>query len=325
MNTDREQSEETKQSRWGLRGKTAWDWLQLLVVPLMLALITVVFTWQQDARQQKIENQRAAAERELAKQRAQDEALQAYFDQMSTLMLENKLRSSEEDSEARTLARARTLTVLRRVDTSRRDEVIQFLLEADLLHRVGESAPVIELGRADLRDANLLKANLSGADLREVDLRGAYLYKAKLGGANLFRANLSGAIVGDANLEGANLEGANLSDAFLSRADLSDANLKNVDLSRAELYRANLSGANLSDAHLLKANLSEANLSNTNLTDANLYQAKEVTNEQLSAASSLEGAQMPDGQDLKDIFNPDGPTFEEWLKSQGRKDNGKSE
>jgi hypothetical protein len=39
-----------------------------------------------------IENERAEAERELAEQRAQDEALQAYLDQMSQLMLDRNLR-----------------------------------------------------------------------------------------------------------------------------------------------------------------------------------------------------------------------------------------
>jgi hypothetical protein len=38
----------------------------------------------------------------------------------------------------------------------------------------------------------------------------------------------------------------------------------------------------------------------------------------LSAANSLEGATMPDGQVLKSSVTPDGPTFEEWLKSKGR-------
>jgi hypothetical protein len=43
---------------------------------------------------------------------------------------------------------------------------------------------------------------------------------------------------------------------------------------------------------------------------------KRVTDhEQLRAASSLEGATMPDGQTLKSATNPDRPTFEEWLKS----------
>src|SRR5215216_6104596 len=125
--------------RWtGFRGKTVWDFLQLLIVPLMLAAIGFWFTAQQDARQQQIENQRAQqaqkiegqraeAERELADQRAQDEALQAYLDQMSGLLLERDLRDSAEDSEVRTLARARTLTVLERLDPSRKTAAMRFL------------------------------------------------------------------------------------------------------------------------------------------------------------------------------------------------------
>ena len=60
MNTDREHSEQqTKQSRWGFRGKTVWNWLELLIVPLALAVIGLAFPEQQDARQQRVENQRA--------------------------------------------------------------------------------------------------------------------------------------------------------------------------------------------------------------------------------------------------------------------------
>jgi hypothetical protein len=114
--------------RWtGFRGMTVRDWLQLLIIPLALVVISFVFTMQQDARQQKIENQRAAAERELAEQRAQDEALQAYLSQMGSLILEKDLRESAEDSEVRALARARTLTVLSRLDATGKGAVIQFL------------------------------------------------------------------------------------------------------------------------------------------------------------------------------------------------------
>ena len=81
--------------------KSGWDWLQLLIVPLALAVIGLWFTAQQDARQQQIEgqraqqaqqieNRRAEAERELAEQRAQDEALQAYLDQMGNLLVRAK-------------------------------------------------------------------------------------------------------------------------------------------------------------------------------------------------------------------------------------------
>jgi cell division protein FtsB len=85
--------------RWtGFRGMTLRSWLDLLVVPLALVVIGFLFSVQQDARQQRIEDQRAAAERELAEQRAHDEALQAYLDQMSGLLLERDLRASGQES-----------------------------------------------------------------------------------------------------------------------------------------------------------------------------------------------------------------------------------
>jgi hypothetical protein len=125
-------------------GKTVWDWLRLLIVPIMLSLITVAFTWQQNERQQriegnrakqaqKIENQRAEAERELAQQRAQDETLQAYLDQMGSLLLERDLRESEEDSDVRRLTRARTLVVLDVLGSARQNRVLRFLEETELI------------------------------------------------------------------------------------------------------------------------------------------------------------------------------------------------
>jgi hypothetical protein len=104
--------EQKKEARkpWTLRefgGKPVWDWLHLLsalAVPVVLAVVGFWFTAQQENRQQEIENQRAQAERELAEQRAQDEALQAYLDQMSTLILNRNLLESEQDNPTYTLA-----------------------------------------------------------------------------------------------------------------------------------------------------------------------------------------------------------------------------
>jgi uncharacterized protein YjbI with pentapeptide repeats len=269
--------ESKKESRWGFRGMTVRDWLELLVVPLVLVGIGLLFEMQQAERQQAMEEQqqaleerRAEAERELADQRAQDEALQAYLDQMSTLLLEKDLRSSEEDSEVRTLARSRTLTVLGGLDASRKTEVMRFLIEVALVQRVDGRDPIIALNGADLDGVNLgdpspylvdLKADLSGADLGVADLRKAYLL-----GVNLAEANL---------------RGANLSEADLSFATLSDTNLHLATLSKANLEGANLSGANLKGAIL-----DEANLSNV----------EGVTRKELEQQPrSLEDAIMPDG------------------------------
>src|ERR671910_653905 len=79
----------------GFSDKTFWDWLQLLsalAIPVVLAAAGFWFTVQQDQRQQLIEKQRAESAQEIEEQRAQDEALQAYLDQMSTLLFKEDLR-----------------------------------------------------------------------------------------------------------------------------------------------------------------------------------------------------------------------------------------
>jgi uncharacterized protein YjbI with pentapeptide repeats len=174
-----------------------------------------------EEQQQALEERRAEAERELAEQRAQDEALQAYLTQMSTLLLEKDLRESKEDSEVRILARARTLTALKRLDSERNSDILQFLGEAQLISRTD---PVISFNHSNLRGADL-----SNADLSET---------------NLFGADMGdGAILSNADLIDANLGEADLSNAYLFQADLSDADLSGADLSNARLYRADLRGA----------------------------------------------------------------------------------
>jgi hypothetical protein len=126
-------------ARTGFRDKTLWDWRQLLIVPLVLVGIGLLFEMQQAKREER----RSEVERELAEQRAQDDALQAYLSQMSSLLLEEDLRESEKDSEVRTLARARTLTVLGRMDPSRKGDVMQFLVEAELVQKVDGTEPII--------------------------------------------------------------------------------------------------------------------------------------------------------------------------------------
>ena len=194
---NRKQGEETKQSRWGFRGMTVRNWLELLIVPLVLVGIGLLFEMQQANRQQAMEEQQQA----LAEQRAQDEALQAYLN----------LRTSEEDSEVRTLARARTLTVLRGLGPSRKADVMQFLLEAELIQRVEGGEPIITLDRADLSDVEMwAKAHLSNVDLSNVGLGHAWLLEADLREADLSNAYLKKTNLGLADLSGADLSKAEM-------------------------------------------------------------------------------------------------------------------
>src|SRR5215212_2483833 len=108
---------------------------------------------------------------------------------MTTLMLEDALRSSDVDSEVRTIAQARTSAVLRAVEPENQRTLLQFLSDARLIQRVDENLPIILLDRVDLSDTDLRDIALSGADLRFADLRLADLSGADLSGADLRGVN----------------------------------------------------------------------------------------------------------------------------------------
>ena len=123
--------------------------------------------------------------------------------------------------------------------------------------------------------------NISKEELKEILDKHKMWLKDEEGGerADLINADLSGANLWNANLIYADLNGANLSNADvwnanLTSADLTYANLSGANLSDADLKCANLRGANLEDANLINADLSGANLWNANLIYANLIGIK---------------------------------------------------
>jgi uncharacterized protein YjbI with pentapeptide repeats len=155
----------------------------------------------------KIAQERAETDREIADQRAQDDALQAYLNHIGELLLDKDrpLRQSKERDEVGTLARARTLTVLTRLGGERKGSIVRFLYESDLITK---DPLILDLRSADLSCANLRGAQLSYAELKGADLIGANLSKAilsevDLGGYADLRVDLSGADLSVAYLVGA--------------------------------------------------------------------------------------------------------------------------
>jgi uncharacterized protein YjbI with pentapeptide repeats len=90
------------------------------------------------------------------------------------------------------------------------------------------------------------------------------------------------------------LSGADLMNAYLWKLDL-----KNTDLRGADIKGTDLSEANLSEADLRGSMLGGVDLRGADLSCANLREAKEWTEDQLTAAH-LEGATMPNGQKYED-------------------------
>ena len=210
-----------------LPGKTLWDWLQLigvLAIPIVVGFGAAWFSYKQNLTTSRV-----------AVDQQREDALQAYLDNMSELMLKEHLGDLIQKGaltpgyeDARQIAQARTLNALSRLDSLRKRSVIQFLYEANLIN-------IFDWSNADLSDATLSEITLS-----------------------------------EVNFNGANLSGANFSFADLSYAKLRRTNFSGADLTGADLQEADLTGADLTNAHLSGANFNGANLSRANLSAANL-------------------------------------------------------
>jgi uncharacterized protein YjbI with pentapeptide repeats len=257
--------------------KTLWDWLQLLIVPVILIGATLAWS----ALQTRGDNMRDDRARE-------DATLQGYLDAMSTLIFERHLVESRQGDAVREVARADTLTALHRLNGERKGQIVRFLAEAQLLATESGFIPGVLVAKLKLDDADLAGANLAGAVLREAnltgvnlrgaDLRGAILEtsvldSAHLQGANLGRVSADYVSLKDAHLRGANLAGAEARYADLRGADLRGADLRGADLRDANLRDAKLNGAFLKGTDLSGSELAGADLREVHLQDADLQDA----------------------------------------------------
>ena len=186
-------------------GKSFWDWLTTILIPLAVVGATIGFGWWQghlaDVQHQQ-EQQRVLDQQQAT-------ILQTYIDNIQDLLLNHNLRNSKPDDEVAVLARARTLTALQGLDSDRKGRLAQFLYDAQLIG----FAEYAEDGKLKLRHNPII--GLSNANLKGAHLRGADLSFADLRGANLLGANF----------RGANLRGANLTQQQLDQVYCKDATL----------------------------------------------------------------------------------------------------
>jgi uncharacterized protein YjbI with pentapeptide repeats len=209
----------------GPRAKTLWDWLDLLIVPLVLTFGVLFLSSAEKASEKLIE---------LDRQR--QGVLDLLINQVSKLILENSLKSDKVNKNIRTIARTYALGAFRRLDRDRKAEALQFLLESKLI----ENEPVIPLKGANLREASLENAELLGAEIK-----GAYFCNANFKKANLTKTNLCGC-----DLSFVDFTKATFTDTDLSFTFLKYAKLQNVDLTKAKLDWADVEGADLRGAKL---------------------------------------------------------------------------
>lgn len=254
------------------RSKTLWDWLQLLIVPAVLAAGAIGINSAQTHRDQKREDKRTRQQDKIAADGRRDDALRSYLQQMSGLIANDDLARAGRggNNSLAGLAQSLTLTVLRQLDGPRKGQVVQFLVDSELI--TNDEDRVIDMYGANLRGARLGGAFLVNAWFNGADFTGAELRKAVLNNANLSTSNLRGADFSEtyyADIEGAALE-ADFSETCLTGARFTDADLydskfvkaegRDVDFSAADLERADFKGAKLTNVKARHTTYDDATL-----------------------------------------------------------------
>jgi Pentapeptide repeats (8 copies) len=225
----------------GWNEKKPWDYLQLLLVPLALFIAASWFQWFTKQQEQLAADNKAKQELQVAGDKAKQETLTKYLDQMSDL-LQKGLLKSKQGSEIFIIAQAKTAVTLQSLDPVRQHLVIQFLAASNLNILDGGKGLLFQLrmsraklDKADLSFARMTEVDLSEAKLSGADLIGADLRGANLIGANLSQANLPYASLIEANLFGADFRGADLRGVLLMGTDLTTTKLEKKQLERDSL------------------------------------------------------------------------------------------
>lgn len=151
----------------GFSDKTLWDWLQLLIVPVILSAGFWYFNTQYN-------NQVMERDLRIAEDLNRETVFQSYLDNITELILVNNLLDLKEsnDSSVKKVAQVRTIHSLRLLDPPRKNLLIQYLrdsgLNAYLLSNTNLTG--INLDTCDLSEINFAKSILNDNNFSSTSL-----------------------------------------------------------------------------------------------------------------------------------------------------------
>lgn len=246
-------------------GKYLWDWLEIIIVPLVLTLVGVYFNTRQ--KKAEIEN---AAETEKRKTiqnqiKEQESELSRYFEKINDLILRDGLAKESASLEVKSIARSMTTEILQKISIEYAPKVINYLYENHLIEK--------ENCKVDLSGIALAGIDLSERYLNNVNLSGIKIYAGNLSGADFSNSDLSNAILFRCNLRNSKFTNTDITATDLKSCNLVLADFKNVQGSRADLsythmYETVFENANLHKSEYFQSRIIQVNFRKANLSGA---------------------------------------------------------
>jgi uncharacterized protein YjbI with pentapeptide repeats len=263
--------------KWsGFQKKSFWDWLQLLIIPLMLALGAFYLNSAADFRDYQI-----------AQEQKHQEILTDYFSKMQDLIVETKKSkqtpgSKESNSEERlllefrTTAQALTLSVLEQLDGKRKGKVITYLAESQLITANNDNQSSLPEVEND-NPSSLPEIKLNGANLKEIVLKNVDLY-------SIIDMKNKDRIINGIKINNANMERANLSKVNLFKSDLMGSNLEN-----ATLQNVNFAGSTMKSSRFINGQITDVDFTGVNLSET-IFDNIKLENIKISDKTNFDNA-----------------------------------
>lgn len=293
------------------QGKTFWDWMELLLIPIFLLLGAASLNSSERKNEQK-----------LADDQRREQIIQNVRKELTDLILREGLKRRVAQNDLYVVARTIILTAIHSLqdDGRRKGILIGFISEMGLIknkpidapedpiEHEAKMLPVLGIGNLDLQhiefkeryldtvklpSSNFSFGNLEGSSFRNVDFQDSTFHKANLKNTSFMFCNLKGTNFDKAkfSISLTTFERETIFAQLIPKGTFLTANvvleegtiivdtclreaiLSNLDLRGAVLTKSDLSYAELEGANLRGATIAEASLVRANLQRANLRQA----------------------------------------------------
>lgn len=145
----------------------------------------------------------------------------------------------------------------------------------------------MDMRRCKLDGANLWKSDLSFCDLRNTSVQNAYMEETNLYSANISDSVFKGSLMWKADLKNADMRNTVFINASMQDSKMNESDLENSDFENADLRNADMTECNLTGANLKFCNLEGTVFSGAFIKKANLRGARGLTKDQLIMAETL--------------------------------------
>jgi uncharacterized protein YjbI with pentapeptide repeats len=248
--------------------KTLWDWLQLLLVPIILAFGGFWLSRTENRYSLELQERREEEIREIEDKRAKESVLQSYLDQMTKLLLEHKLVETDEQAIVRKIARAWTISAFESLDGKGRSIVFRFLYESGLLTYSHNSGPILEMNGVSLSEMFTYMNNFSNINLRRSQITDSYLAEI-----NMSKSVLTDMLFSDTRLEMCDFEDSDFTDSDLGGNLIIECNFRSTRLFKAFMTDTSIRSSDFEGAILTELTAPRITVNETNMKGVNFHKA----------------------------------------------------